>query len=144
MTGTFEGIGSLQFSPDNKYCYAYSGTLTIADTATHTALSFITGSYYSVVDFLFWRRSWESNDVAFYVEFNGEQVLSWIGGTNPPSGSEKKPMIIPPFTEVIVYIDKQEHSSESKVGANITGKIYGAIEQENLEAITNNNKWAKL
>ena len=142
MTGTFEGVGSLQFTPDNKFCYAYSGGITIADTDTHTALSFRTDSEYIVANFIFWRRSWEANDVAFYVEFNGEQVLSWIGGANPPSGSNKKPLIIPPFTEVVVYIDKQEHSSTSIVGANLTGKVFGAIEQENLESITDNNKWA--
>jgi len=121
---------AINFTPDNLRCYAYSGGLTIADTNTHTALSFITGTYYCAVDFLFWRRSWESNDVAFYVEFNGQQVLAWIGGSNPPGGSEKKPIIIPPFTEVIVYIDKQEHSSSSVVGVNMTGKVFGTIKTE--------------
>ena len=77
------------------------------------------------------------------MEFNGEQVLSWIGGANPPSGSDKKPLIIPPFTEVVVYIDKQEHSSTSIVGANLTGKVFGAIEQINFESITDDNKWAE-
>jgi hypothetical protein len=60
------------------------------------------------------------------VEFNGQQVLAWIGGSNPPGGSEKKPLIIPPFTAVSVYIDKQEHSSNSLLGVNMTGRVYGA------------------
>jgi len=130
MTGASPIVtqNAINFTPDNLRCYAYSGTLEIADTNTHTALSFITGTYYCAVDFLFWRRSWESNDVAFWIEFNGQQVLAWIGGSNPPGGSEKKPIIIPPFTEVIAYIDKQEHSSTSKVGVNMTGEVYGTIE----------------
>jgi len=76
------------------------------------------------MDVIFWRRSWESDDAAFYIEFNGQQVLSWIGGSNPPGGSEKKPLIIPPSTAVAVYIDKQQHSADSLLGVNMTGRVY--------------------
>jgi len=144
MTGTFEGVGTLQFSPDNKYCYAYSGALSVADTNEHQLLSFITNSYYSVVDFSFWRRSPDNDDVAYYVEMNGTQVLAWVSILQEGRGNVIWPLIIPPFTELKAYIDKQTNSTTSIIGINITGKIYGAIEQENLESITNNNKWASL
>ena len=45
MTGVFEGVGSLQFTPDNKLAYLYSGTKSI-NNGLGTLFEFKTGSEY--------------------------------------------------------------------------------------------------
>ena len=109
-----------------NHCMAYSGAFgPFTDTDEHKLLSFTTGNYYSVVDFIFWRRSWEDDDIAFYVDMNGTQVLAWIGRQSEPNGANMGiPLIIPSYTQVEAYCDKQGGSAESIVGINITGRIY--------------------
>ena len=49
MTGTFEGVGTLQFTPDNKHAYIYSGSLlngSGAGAADQTILLFRNNSEY--------------------------------------------------------------------------------------------------
>jgi len=114
--GTLELVGN--------HCFAYSGAFDITDTSEHQLLSFTTGNYYSVVDFTFWRRSWEDDDIAFYVKMNGTQVLAYIARVSEPQGTNIQPVIMPPFTQIDAYVDKQQHNYDSKVGINITGRVY--------------------
>ena len=121
--GSFTGPAeALELLGDN--CYAYSGATDVADTNEHKLLAFTTGNYYSVVEFTFWRRSWEDDDIEFYVEMNGKQVLAWIGRVAEPQGTNKQPLIIPSYTLIEAYVDKQQHANDSIVGINITGRIY--------------------
>jgi hypothetical protein len=145
MTGTFEGVGSLQFSPDNKYAYAYSGTITLTGTgaADDLCLDFDTNSEYIVGGFQ-WSNT-ETNatrDSYIEIHFNDQKVY---GGRweNPNSIEKSTPIyfVIPPFTNVKCY---QGNDGTTQGYFTMTGKVHGAIEQENLEAITNNNKWASL
>ena len=147
MTGTFEGVGTLQFSPDNKYGYAYSGVHDIGDTETNLLL-FSTESFYL------------KGTVQFnYVELNGyhfryrlylNNVI--VQGFVEPSGSSGDPnatlnlipIIIPPFTIVKCTAQNLTDATLQQQVCSITGKVGGAIEQENLESITDNNKWASL
>jgi len=120
FTGTAEALELV-----GDHCYAYSGALTVTDTDSHKLLSFTSGNYYSVVDFTFWRRSWEDDDIAYYVEMNGTQVVAWIGRQSEPNGANMPiPLVIPPYTEIEAYVDKQQHANLSIVGINITGRIY--------------------
>jgi len=121
--GSFTGAAeALELVGDN--CYAYSGALSVSDQDEHQLLSFITGNYSSEVDFSFWRRSADNDDVAYYVEMNGTQVLAWVSILQEGRGNVIWPLIIPPYTEIKAYIDKQTTSTTSIVGINITGKIY--------------------
>jgi hypothetical protein len=107
------------------HCFAFSGALTVSDTDAHKLLSFHAGNYYIVGDFTFWRRSWEDDDIAFYVEMNGTQVLAWIGRQSEPNGANMGiPMVIPPNTLVEGYVDKQQQNYDSIVGMNLTGRVY--------------------
>ena len=107
------------------HCFAYSGAFAVTDTDVHKLLSFTTGNYYSRVVFTFWRRSWEDDDIAYYVEMNGAQVVAWIGRSSEPNGSNMPiPLVIPAYTVVEAYIDKQQQVNDSIVGINITGRIY--------------------
>jgi len=128
-----EGVGygpqnTASIGPDihviGKHVYAYSGELSVTDTDEHKLLSFTTGNYYSVVDFSFWRRSADNDDVAYYVEVNGIQVLAWVSILQEGRGNVIWPLIIPPFTQIECFVDKQTNSTTSIVGINITGEIY--------------------
>ena len=124
VTNSFTGAAeSLELV--GNHCMAYSGAFAVNDTNEHKLLSFTTGNYYSVVDFIFWRRSWEDDDIAFYVDMNGTQVLAWIGRQSEPNGANMGiPLVIPAYTQVEAYVDKQVQSNDSIVGINITGRIY--------------------
>jgi len=109
------------------WAYAYSKLTTVADTNTHTLLDFTSGSGIIVAQATFYRRSWEDNDIAWFITMNGEEMLSWIGRVAENQGQNFFPIIIPPFTHLIGYVDKQEQTATSKVGMNITGRVYGAV-----------------
>ena len=51
-------------------------------------------------------------------------------------------LIIPPFSEVKCTLQNFTDSSTLTFTGLVTAKVGGAIQQENLEAITDNNKWA--
>jgi hypothetical protein len=150
MTGTFEGVGSLQFTPDNKMAYAYSGFYTAAvSQAGIDVLTFTTNSEYIEATLIFngFTAPTEptyGDDGTMEVKFNGVQIAVVKCGT----AAEVMPsnvflnLIIPPHTLVNVKLESE--GANTSVGASVllTGKVNGAIEQENLEAITDNNKWA--
>ena len=52
MSGDTVSGNALQFTNDNKHCYAFSGNIE-AKTASQTALSFVTYSEYLVGEFTF-------------------------------------------------------------------------------------------
>jgi len=151
MSGTFEGVGSLQFTPDNKYAYAYSGENQI-NTTEVIALNFDTNSEYIKGRFIFggsikYDNVGNGTISAFQVRFNDIIVATIKVATNTDDqpSMEIYNIIIPPFTNVqIGVIDSASTSSDFFTTTTFTGKVHGAIQQENLEAITNNNKWAKL
>jgi len=116
----FSSTGSLHIT--RECAYAYGSLISISDTDEHILISFQTGKYVLKGYVTFYRESWESDDIRYYVKFNGLKVLDWIGGANPPVG-DWLPLIIPPLTDVVIYADKQEHSSTSKTGANFTGYV---------------------
>jgi len=146
MTGVFEGVGTLQFSPDNKRCYAYSGTFP-ADGASHVVIEFTTSSEY-IIGII--KINGALNPLTSSVaNSNGEIKFNDITiGAGPMNTALDKPFYyyekvnIPPFTNVKILINFHETDSNDVATALFTGKLYGAIEQENLEAITDNNKWA--
>jgi len=150
MTGTFEGVGSLQFTPDNKYCYALSGLYTSSTTAA-VQLIFNTNSEY-IVGCLQLNMPVDddapnlANVSACDIKFNGVSI-GIISGSSTDAGtnrSVKQELIIPPFTEVELTVDSDGNESDRYGSLLFSGKVHGAVEQENLEAITNNNKWASL
>ena len=116
MTGVFEGVGTLQFSPDNKYCYAYSGSISPNSNAAPetTALLFTTQSYIIIFDSVA-----EDDETA--------------------TGQSPLDLIIPPFSKFEIKVG---NAATSPFTVLLVGEVKGAIEQENLESITNNNKWA--
>jgi len=149
MTGVFEGVGTLQFSPDNKFSYIYSGFIAAVNTSV-TYLNFTTGGYYLVGQFQFNTPLEQADPTAGIeatcrVDFNnvGIAMLKASSDFNDNSnGSVTQELIIPPFTNVIVVVDAHATDPIRFGTCSFISKVKGAIEQENLESITDSNKWA--
>ena len=150
MTGVFEGVGTLQFTPDNKFCYAYNW---YAMSATaRSELTFTTNSEYIKGIFQI-NAGVNTTDPSVatvqsiaIISFNDINIslLAATAGATPdrrPSSNTQE-LIIPPFTTVNVIVDDYNDYGDRVGSIGFTGSVHGAIEQENLEAITNNNKWA--
>ena len=144
MTGTFEGVGSLQFTPDNKYCWAYSGDIAVTNLET-TALNFGTNSEYIRARFQLSSDSGSSDNIRSIIYFNDIQVYSakyQEDNLKPWSDTLDLHLIIPPFTNVKFTLANASSVTAREHFVQMVGKVHGAIEQQNLESITDDNKWA--
>jgi len=145
MSGTFEGVGTLQFTPDNKFCSAYSGTKTTDGSvwsANTELLNFTTASEYIISKFYMTTDMITGNNLFVRIKFNGITVLDLKTDGNPPYSPEFRDyeLVIPPFTEVIFSFGTQAVTTTAT--GFLSGKVKGAIEQIDLEAITDGSKWA--
>jgi len=148
MTGTFEGVGSLQFTPDNKWCYAYSGLTSVSGSLT-TMLDIQTNSEYIVVTIELNgnRAGIGQAQIQFKILLNGVTIMFniWDQSTINQYSDDLTVtrLLIPPHTSALVQV-AQSSGTNRNMEITLTGEVYGAIEQENLESITDNNKWASL
>ena len=146
MTGTFEGVGSLQFSPDNKLAYSYSGNFEVDDTE-FTLLEFKTESEYimAIVQFNI-NEAGAGESYQHQIYFNDVVVQGYTsaGGTDAIGKPDVQLYIlVPPFTTVKFTSANIQDSASRKCIVSFTGKVQGAVEQQNLESITDDNKWAE-
>jgi len=118
---------ALNFTPDNKRCYAYSGTVAFDENAT-TLLEFTTQSEYSVIDFLYMRNDSDSLDSKHRMFFNDVLVLSLPLSSGGQDRHSVTQMIIPPFTKVLVTIQNVSNTSSASGMVAITGETYGMAE----------------
>jgi len=122
MSGqTVTGLG-LQFTDDNKLCYAYSGTKDSSGSATNY-LDFTTNSEYidAKIQPVYFAQG--TNNVSWLIKFNGVSI-SYAEVT---SGRDYTPfqellLIIPPFTHVEVEVDNLSGGTEA-VGVVLVGKV---------------------
>jgi len=148
MTGTFEGVGQLQFTPDNKFAYAYSGVVLVTggSSANTQLMDITTNSEYIVATLQAYSDNRSSAQMYFEVKFNNVLVLEiefdQDGGVNAIMDGNMK-LLIPPFTNVTVF-GGMETGTNKNYTVSLIGKVHGAIEQQNLESITDNNKWASI
>jgi hypothetical protein len=144
MTGTFEGVGTLQFTPDNKMAYAVSGIINVNNLET-TALEFTTNSEYLISKLQVLNGTDSNEDFLYRVFFNNIIIAQWrclqltTIDINMPNYYN---LIIPPFTTVKVTGQNNTSSTIRVHSATLVAKVGGAIEQQNLEAITDNSNWA--
>ena len=144
MSGTFDGVGSLQFTPDNKYAYAYSGEIGIDSTAGGTTLlEFNTNSEYLNSQIQMFNTSGSGDDIRYEILFNNIIVASMYAN----SGNDfllDTPilLLIPPFTEVKIKGLNISSGTARIHTTTLWGEAKGAIEQIDLEAITDGSKWA--
>jgi len=146
MTGVFEGVGTLQFTPDNKHAYIYSGNKQVTGTTTETTLfEFTNNSEYLVARFQLSSDSGSNDNIQSQLYFNNVVVQASKYTINGLAGWVDVldlHMIVPPFTTVKFTALNTSAVNARAHFAMMVAEVKGAIEQENLEAITDNNKWA--
>ena len=118
FTGTAEGLELV-----GDHCYAYSGEK-VADTSATDFLKFTTGNYYTVAAIQFNYPRDNSEDATYEILMNGTVIQKWLntGSMNPNQPQNLVPIVISPFTEVIV---RATMASVARYQiASLTGRIY--------------------
>jgi len=137
MSATFEGLSTLQFTPDNKHAYAYSGEVAVtgASSANTKVIEFETQSYYLISEFQPFATERGGAQLYFEIKFNDIIVVKTefdsSGSINPMLDSPIK-LIIPPFTNVKVLVGIESGTNKSWTVSKVS-KVLGSIEQFNLE-----------
>jgi len=122
---------ALNFTPDNKHAYAYSGEFT-SSTVANTVIEFNTNSEYikgkvrlaGMVDM---GSPATGNQVCCRVSFNDVVVLDLLteGADKDMTFSDHADIIIPPFTNVKCIVDMNTTSTGTDGTVSIIGKAYG-------------------
>jgi len=119
---------ALNFTPDNKHVYAYSGgTATVVNTDV-ALIEFTTQSEYVIAKLQFWYdANGSGSNIEFKTSFNNVKVAtvvvtdSFTLQTIIPTR-----LVIPPFTAVL--IEAKNFGGTEAVLASLTGKAYGMTE----------------
>ena len=95
-------INGLQFTDDNKYCWAYSGTFGINNTDVKM-LTFTTNSEYLKGLITVSSKAGNGDDMKFWLELNNTLILSGYEALVSMPTQNSAPIIIPPFTTFDFY-----------------------------------------
>ena len=92
---------ALNFTPDNKRAYAFSGSVDVDNNET-TLLEFNTNSEYIVANIQFNSMNELAQECGYRLYLNNQVVTNFLAGNNAPDYSAKPynmiTIIIPPFT----------------------------------------------
>ena len=139
MSGTFSGVNTLQFSPDNKHAYAYSGSNLSTTAVTDVPMVIQTQSYYLVGTIMYQGNFNVANSGGSrgfcQVFFDGNmigQILNDYDTGNMMQGAFMN-VIIPPFTTVTFKQGADTASSNLQYTVNGIFDVKGTVEQFNLE-----------
>ena len=138
MSGIFQGVGTLQFSPDNKYAQFVSGSVDTPAVATQTVdlANFTTGSYYLRMQIAPQAFSNTTDNIDYQIKFNNVQIerIYYLQGYNVYRDARTDYYyLIPPFTNVIVTGRNDGSNTAIPVGIMMSGTVHGTIEQLELE-----------
>ena len=122
MSGqTVTGLG-LQFTDDNKFCYAFSG-IAPSNAISSNILDFITNSEYIVSELTcYYAANASGSNVQFKVLFNSVEVGQFNLTDSNDVVEFPVPFLIPPFTHVKIEQSNLSSGTEP-VGASIVGKV---------------------
>tara|TARA_R110000751_G_C13396404_1_gene437117 strand:+ start:40 stop:447 length:408 start_codon:yes stop_codon:yes gene_type:complete len=93
---------ALNFTPDNKRCYTYSGGVNVGAGTTDTLLTFETNSEYIVARFQFTIHAKNQSDNSTFILSLNDTVIFYAEKEDTESAGMDSPLeiIIPPFTAV--------------------------------------------
>jgi len=121
---------AINFTPDNKRAYAYSGDVSVSGSAT-PMLSFQTNSEYIIAKFEYHGALAQigANQLAIEVTLNGKSIIhTFFEATYDHTLWDTPPtLIIPPFSEFILTL-AQASGSDRTMQVTLTGKVYGMTE----------------
>ena len=127
---------ALNFTPDNKRCYAFSGAVA-AVNSTQTLFNFTTTSEYIVATLTMTAPIrmdvvGDGKGRNYQLDYNGQTVGLYMVeaiSEDMPSNTEVR-ILIPPFTSVVLTCYDTATSASHLGTANLTGEAYGMTETD--------------
>jgi hypothetical protein len=132
MSGTFQGVGTLQFSPDNKHAQIFSGSVSANNIET-TLLEYSNNSEYHMAQVLFNVISNTTSDMDFKLYLNDVNILDMGLSSFREQWYYPIPIMIPPFSTIKITCRNNSSSDAEDVAASVISNVHGAIEQFSLE-----------
>lgn len=151
MAATYQGRNTLQFTPDNKHAFWYSGEFTSTTTLTKVG-EFTTGSYYLIGEIriagmtdmgspaagstLAVRVFFSNTVTTSNANANTEEVivnLKTDGASEDMPFSDTAKIIVPPFTTVRMFRDNDTTSTSFDGTVSCIFDVKGTVEQFDLE-----------
>ncbi len=132
MSGTFQGVGTLQFSPDNKHAQIFSGAISANNIET-TLLEYSTNSEYHMAQIIFNVVSNTTSDMDFKLYLNNVNILDMGLSSFREQWYYPIPIMIPPFSTVKITGRNNSSSGAEDLAASVISSVHGPIEQFNLE-----------
>lgn len=136
MSATFQGIGSLQFSPDNKYVQAFSGIKSVNNTET-TMLEVSTNSEYFYLTLRFgygaFAGAGTSDDFLARIYLDDVEILSQVARDASHPDDFTPIIVLQPFTTLKTTLENITGTGNREMSFMVNGTVHGAIEQLDLE-----------
>ena len=110
------------------HCYGYSGAKAIPNSNTNL-LKFTSGAGYIKAKVIFSPRDSAGDDYRAFIDLNGQEVFGAFYTNTAlayPYGTVPIRLIIPPYTEVEIYMINVSTSSGYTWFASLTGRVYDA------------------
>ena len=122
---------ALNFTPDNKHAYAYSGVMGITNTET-TMIEFNTNSEYLKGKVLFSYVDNDTEDYRYRIYLNDTIVQVILQGRKDYDFMFEYaiPIIIPPFSNVKLTAQNIDNSNSRTQIASLTAEAFGMSETE--------------
>lgn len=124
----------LQYTQDNKHCFAYSGLVAMDNTQT-LMLTGTTGSATIFAEFQYHNLQQVSLAWAFRIQLNDIEVASsfWTTGHdfNGGGASNTVKLILPPHTKFQVHGKNAESTASKNWAATMTGRVYEMLPVRN-------------
>ena len=120
---------ALNFTPDNKRAYAYSGVVSVTNAKVNL-IEFDTNSEYLASEVYIFNGSGSGDDIEYTIEFNDVIVMKIYYLNTIRLEIFKTKIIIPPFTNVKITGDNIQSSTGRDHTAHVYSKAVGMTETE--------------
>ena len=110
-----------------KNAYAYSGDFASDDGNDTEYLNFTTGSEYIVGTCQFhYGQSGQGDNYGYRIKFNGTTITTYTstGGEEESEPDKPIPLVIPPFTEVLMSCQNLTSSTGRRQSVIFVGRVY--------------------
>ena len=123
MSQTVKGT-ALQFTNDNKHCYAYTGGISVAAATEQTLIEFTTASEYILSKMQFGVHDKNKDDNSTFIVYLNDVVIWYDEKEDTESAGFDSPLlvIIPPFSKIKITA-QITGSGGIDHAAIITGKV---------------------
>jgi len=118
---------ALNFTPDNKRSYAYSGLIGVTNSVT-TLLEFNTNSEYIIAELQVINGTASNEDFIYKVYFNDVEIARWhffYASTIHQTMPQPYQILIPPFTKFHITAENNTAGTSRDHSVTLTGEAYG-------------------